>query len=220
MSNYFKPSVSSDVVVFNIHAAKFRDDGAFVNIVLIKRSPNSKAFPGSWALPGGFLSDGETVEACAARELKEETGINAKMLIPIGVYSEPHRDPRGPVISNAFSAVIPTCDPNHLEIKAGDDASDCCLFNLKGHISEKDNSVDVSLRCIENGVRIAYKAIFKHGPFGILHAEIVEDKSSNATLAFDHAEIIARAITKMPAVVIPTALKSPVGTDTPTSEKK
>lgn len=213
MAKYYTPSVTGDVVLFNIHAAKFRDDGAFVNVVLVKRSPNAAAFPGAWALPGGFISEGETVQECAARELKEETGIDAKMLIPIGVYSDPKRDPRGPVISNAFAAVIPTRDPNPLEFKAGDDAAECALFNLKGHIDERENSVSVTLRCVENGVRISYKAKFVHGPYGILKAEITEDPSSNASLAFDHAEIIARAITKMPAVVVPTALKSRVGTD-------
>lgn len=221
MADYYKPSVTGDVVVFNIHAAKFRDDGAFVNVVLVKRSPKAKAFPNAWSLPGGFISEGETVQECAARELKEETGIDAKMLIPIGVYSNPKRDPRGPVISNAFSAVIPTCDPNPLKFKAGDDAAECGLFNLKGHIDADANSVDVVLRCVDNGVRIAYKATFTHGPYGILKAEIKEDPTSTASLAFDHAEIIARAITKMPAVVVPTSLKSTVGTDTnPTGEKK
>jgi len=220
MAEYYKPSVTGDVVVFNIHAAKFRDDGAFVNVVLVKRSPEAKAFPNAWALPGGFISEGETVQECAARELKEETGIETKMLIPVGVYSDPKRDPRGPVISNAFAAVIPTRDPNPLEFKAGDDAAECALFNLKGHIDEKENSVDVTLRCVDNGVRIAYRAKFVHGPYGILTAEIKEDESSNASLAFDHAEIIARAITKMPAVVVPTALKSQVGTDTKPSEEK
>lgn len=189
---------TGDVCVFNIHAAKFRENGAFVNIVLIKRK--NEPFKDTWALPGGFLNEGETVQECAARELEEETGIRAKMLIPIGTYSDPKRDPRGQVISNAFAVVIPTTDSNPLEPKAKDDAADIGLFNLKGSILEKENAVDVNLRCVENGVRIVYRATFSHGPFGILKADI-EYKDGNAHLAFDHAEMIARAITKMPAIV-------------------
>lgn len=207
---------TGDVVVFNIHAAKFRQDGAFVNIALIKRK--GEPFKDSWALPGGFLNEGETVQECAARELEEETGIKAKILIPIGTYSDPKRDPRGQVISNAFAVVIPSTDQAPLNLVASDDAAEIQLFNLRGAINEKDNSVDVKLRCVDNGVNINYKATFSLGPFGIHTAKVEYDTPTK--LAFDHAEIIARAITKMPAVVIPAALKAREGTDTAPVEAK
>ena len=115
--------LTADCVVFNVHIAQFREDGAFVNVVLIKRK--NDPFKDSWALPGGFLNEGETLAECAVRELKEETGIDAKALMPIATYSNPNRDPRGQVISEAFNIVIPTSDKNPLMFEAKDDAAEC-----------------------------------------------------------------------------------------------
>ncbi|MFO7872308.1 MAG: NUDIX hydrolase [Candidatus Undinarchaeales archaeon] len=69
-------------------------------ILLIKR--NFEPFKGNWALPGGFVEYGETVEQAAIRELKEETGIEVELEGILGVYSDPKRDPRGHIISVVF----------------------------------------------------------------------------------------------------------------------
>lgn len=69
-------------------------------IVLIHR----KNEPRAWALPGGFVEWGETVEQAAIREAKEETGISADNLKLFGVYSDPARDPRHHTISTVFTA--------------------------------------------------------------------------------------------------------------------
>lgn len=69
-------------------------------MLLIKRK--SPPFKGRFALPGGFVEVGETVEAAAARELREETGILATVQHLVGIYSQPDRDPRGHVIAVAF----------------------------------------------------------------------------------------------------------------------
>ncbi len=87
------------------------------SVVLIKRK--NPPFQNSFALPGGFVDNNETVEAACKREAKEETNLELKNLILIGVYSAPDRDPRGRVISFAFLA---EADLNNL--KAGDDASE------------------------------------------------------------------------------------------------
>ena len=71
----------------------------------------------AFALPGGFVDLGETVEDACRRELLEETGLAAVKIALIGVYSDPLRDPRGPTVSVAYLAEIegrPT---------AGDDAA-------------------------------------------------------------------------------------------------
>jgi 8-oxo-dGTP diphosphatase len=86
-------------------------------LLLIRR--NAPPFEGCWALPGGFVEIGETTEAAAIRELKEETGIDAVLLGLVGVYSRPDRDPRHHVVSAAYSLRAVTSSP-----KGADDASD------------------------------------------------------------------------------------------------
>lgn len=73
-------------------------------IVLIRRG--SDPFEGQWALPGGFVGVGGTVEAAARRETAEETGLAVELAGLIGVYSDPGRDPRGHNVSVAFLARV------------------------------------------------------------------------------------------------------------------
>lgn len=75
-------------------------------------------FADELALPGGFVETDETVEAACRRELAEETGVRVDALTLVGVYSEPGRDPRGPVASVAFLARVDAA-----EAVAGDDAA-------------------------------------------------------------------------------------------------
>jgi len=70
--------------------------------VLIRR--NNPPYQGCYALPGGFVEIGETVEEAAIREAREETGLDINLLGLVGVYSDPARDPRGHVVSVAFLA--------------------------------------------------------------------------------------------------------------------
>ena len=87
-------------------------------IVLIRRK--NPPFQGQFALPGGFVDVGETVENACIREVKEETNINARILKLIGVFSDPKRDPRGHTITIAF-----LCEPltKKEKPKALDDAA-------------------------------------------------------------------------------------------------
>ena len=84
-------------------------------VLLIKRG--NPPFQGHYALPGGFVDVGETVEDACRRELLEETGVVAKKLTLIGVYSDPERDPRGNTVSVAFLARVKGA------AMAGDDAA-------------------------------------------------------------------------------------------------
>ena len=84
-------------------------------VLLIRRG--NPPFQGHYALPGGFVDVGETVEDACRRELLEETGVEAKKLTLIGVYSEPGRDPRGATVAVAFLARVKGA------AKAGDDAA-------------------------------------------------------------------------------------------------
>jgi 8-oxo-dGTP diphosphatase len=93
------------------------------SIILIRRK--GRTFNNYWALPGGFVEEGECVEETLVREMKEETGLSVKPKAILGVYSAPERDPRGQTISTVF-----VCD-YHGNIKAGDDAKDAKYFSLE-----------------------------------------------------------------------------------------
>jgi 8-oxo-dGTP diphosphatase len=69
-------------------------------IVLIER----RHPPFGWAIPGGFVDVGEGVEAAAIREAREETALNVQLLLLLGVYSAPDRDPRGHTASVVYVA--------------------------------------------------------------------------------------------------------------------
>lgn len=71
-------------------------------VVLIRRK--NDPFRDHWALPGGFVEIGETVEEAARRETKEETGLTVELDRLVGVYSAPERDPRGHTVTVAFLA--------------------------------------------------------------------------------------------------------------------
>lgn len=91
-------------------------------LVLIKRG--KEPFKDSFAIPGGFVEYGETVESAAIREAKEETDLEVAELSLLGIYSDPNRDPRGHTISIVFHSKgigIP---------KAGSDAKELFLFEL------------------------------------------------------------------------------------------
>ena len=75
-------------------------DGVVVKnneVLLIKRAVTP--FKGYWCLPGGLMDVGETIEQTALREVKEETGMKAKIVKLVGVYSGPKRDPRGTIVT-------------------------------------------------------------------------------------------------------------------------
>lgn len=200
---YWKPSVTCDMVAVNSHLAKWREDGSFMNLVLIRRSPEAEAFPDAWALPGGFLEENETLEECAVREFKEETGLDAKLLAPVGTFSAVGRDPRGRVISHAFMTMLISTDEYPLNMKAGDDAKGIALFNVKGTFNnDEGTSLTLTLRNVEKGDRIVYTTTFSRGLYGVLNAVVEYDEGkSNARLAFDHAEIIARAVLRAPDII-------------------
>ncbi len=89
-------------------------------LLLVRRG--REPFKGRYALPGGFVDAGERVEAAALRELREETGVIGHIEKLVGVYSDPGRDPRGPVVSIAFLVTPAT------ELAAGGDDADDAVF--------------------------------------------------------------------------------------------
>ena len=89
-------------------------------IVLIYR----KNYPQGWALPGGFVDYGETLEEAAIREAKEETNLDIEILYLLGCYSDPKRDPRFHTVTTVFVA------KGKGELKGQDDAKLARLFRV------------------------------------------------------------------------------------------
>ncbi len=87
-------------------------------IILIER----KNPPDGWALPGGFVDYGETLESAARREAKEETGLDVELIRQFHAYSDPKRDPRHHTITIVFVAQAKG------RPKAGDDAKELGIF--------------------------------------------------------------------------------------------
>ena len=122
MSNYKIPSITTDIFIFDEN----------FNFILIKRK--NDPYKDHWALPGGFVEYGETVETAAIREAKEETNIDIKLKDLVNVYSKPNRDPRGHTITVVFTAT------GDMSVKKADsDAMDITIFSL-----EKLDEIDIA----------------------------------------------------------------------------
>lgn len=88
-------------------------------IILIER----KNPPHGWALPGGFVDYGESLEASAVREAKEETSQDIQLVEQFHTYSDPDRDPRHHTVTTVFIA------KGFGDPKSADDAKDIGVFN-------------------------------------------------------------------------------------------
>lgn len=109
---YSNPTPTADVVIYDETRG----------IVLVRRGHP----PLGMALPGGFIEEGETAEHAAVREMKEETGLDVRLLGLLGVYSHPLRDLRCHTLTTVFVG-----RPERPELlKAGDDAASAAFYPL------------------------------------------------------------------------------------------
>jgi 8-oxo-dGTP diphosphatase len=110
--DYPRPALTTDICLFTVVEHDLR-------ILLIRRG--LEPFKGAWALPGGFLQENETLDQCAARELREETGAVGAHLDAFATFSEPNRDPRARVVTVAYYALVSAASHS---LRSGSDADD------------------------------------------------------------------------------------------------
>ena len=115
---YPRPMVTVDGVVFGL-------DREVLQVLLIKRLHSP--YKGMWALPGGFITNDETLEEAVEREVEEETGLDCITFYPLKAYSDPDRDPRGRNISFAYLGLFFRLNG---DVRAGDDAAEAQWFSF------------------------------------------------------------------------------------------
>lgn len=173
---YPQPSLTADICVFR------KTDADSLQLLLVQRGGHP--FLGCWATPGGFCNPNETADACAERELAEETGVKGLKLEPVGLFSTPGRDPRGWTISYAFVALDDTGAIAH----AGDDATKAVWFDVSSTADSKTGLTTLELTHGAERLRSTFRSV-ETSITKRLHAADVHGEG----LAFDHAEIIANA---------------------------
>ena len=175
---YERPSLAADITAFGISS---EDSGnkrlgkvKKLKLLLIKRG--EEPFIGKFALPGGFINKGETIEETAKRELLEETGVSEQTFIYTGIYSSPDRDPRGWIVSAAFLALSDTVS---LKTDKDSDASQALWFDFSYESSH--DAETITLTAEETCLKIVRRN-------GII---------TESGLAFDHGTIVFDAFMKL-----------------------
>ena len=115
---YPRPAITVDCVVFGL-------DEEDLKVLLIERG--LEPFAGCWAVPGGFVHVGETLEDAARRELLEETGLDRVFLEQLYTFGNPDRDPREHVVTVAYYALVNIYDH---KVQAATDARNAEWFTV------------------------------------------------------------------------------------------
>lgn len=207
ISDFERPSVTTDIAVFsclkddededNRNALNFRKDPDEKLCILLVRRGHFP-YKGYWGLPGGFMRPDESTEVTALRELRSETGVEFAYLHPLGVYSEPGRDPRGWIISHGFFALI---DKDEYRIRNEKDAWDARWFSIRMRMKKKGEyeftfSSDIDINSDEEP--IVFKCVVKEDKtFVNHHSNVSVEVFENGELAFDHARMIFDAYMKL-----------------------
>lgn len=209
INKYEKPSVAADIAVFTImQDAEERDNyrklpEKKLKLLMIRRG--KPPYKDMWALPGGFLKKGETIYETARRELLEETGTKQAYLELCDVFSEPDRDPRGWILSQAFMALIHYDNRGESDkVSAGSDAKEAAWFDVSlKKTDEKMYKQDESVVCdIQYELTLTKDTVLsaiveEHRIYQGYH-EIVEYRILKSEgLAFDHAKIITCILNKL-----------------------
>lgn len=202
--DYERPSVAADMVIFtvtNTEADSYRKlPEKELRILLIRRGGHP--FLGKWALPGGFVRPGETTEQAAARELREETGVDDIYLEQLYTFSDIGRDPRTWVMSCSYMALI---NSDQVQLKAGDDAACAAWFKVTYRLlrERKELNEEGYVKTLEYELKLSNEEEVLAAVVGRTVTSRPTSTStaysivSNEGLAFDHAKIITCAIERL-----------------------
>lgn len=179
---YPRPAVTSDTVIFG-----YNQKTNSLCLLLIKRK--NEPFKHKWALPGGFLDENETLEHCALRELKEETGLENIILEELKAFSKPGRDPRGHTVSVVYFGLVSTLDH---QPKAGDDAEHLewiPLLNIKDLAFDHDEIISFAAKKLYEKLKFnTIDYLFVPKGFSLIHlnniATILSDYQIKKHTAF------------------------------------
>lgn len=184
--------VAVDAIVFGYS----KQDG--VSVLLIQRK--YEPFKGSWAIPGGFVLEKESLEEAAERELFEETGIKVNYLEQLYTFGEPDRDPRQRIISVAYFGLVKTT--LYQELKASTDAENAKWFSIKKLPSlafDHEQILSTAINRLRAKIRyqpIGFELLDKKFPFSdleklytaLLDRDINRRNFSKKILSFDFLE--------------------------------
>jgi 8-oxo-dGTP diphosphatase len=125
LTEYKNPKPTADAIIA-------RPDG---HIVLIRR----KNPPRGWAIPGGYVDEGEAIENACVREAKEETGLEVTLVSQLFTYSDPKRDPRQHNVSTVYACTV----GGDAQPRGADDAAEARWF--------RESEVPWSELCFDHG---------------------------------------------------------------------
>ena len=141
---YARPALTVDAAVFGL-------DDEDLKVLLVRR--DLEPFKGKWALPGGFVRIGETLEEAVRRELREETGVAEVFLEQLYTFGATDRDPRERVVTVAYYALVKLSDHR---IHAATDACDAAWFAVSEAQSlafDHERILAAALERLKNKVR-------------------------------------------------------------------
>lgn len=198
IKDYDQPSVAADIALFTLKPSndtrKVSFDG--LQILLIKRA--NYPHLDKWALPGGFCNPSEEAIETAMRELREETGIDNAYLSETKTFSSPARDPRGWIISDAFTGIVNKKD---CHIRTDDEAWDAAWFDIEMDIQKPavfknknviitEEPIIMSLVESTDDTNELFCKLIRRTEISLTRRKVTWSLMNN-DLAFDHGQIIA-----------------------------
>jgi len=203
-NKYKKPSITNDIIIFTTadieegNQRKVPKKG--MQVILIKR--DDYPYINKWALPGGFVDIGESLEEGAKRKLKEKTGIDNVYMEQLYTFGDVDRDKRTRVISVGNMALV---EKSSINLDESDSKKSTWFWINKTLVSSIKNEKNIenkyllSLKSIDEAVIINYEITEETGRdiFRRKNAVYKLLDSSTEELAFDHYKILDCGIDRL-----------------------